>query len=143
MHGPSGTRDSWTNVMDERLYSVAEANALLPYVRSVVETMLAARQQILLLQPDLWPTIQAAVFNGGSKTASEVTRYIIMIQSAIHTLQALNILVKDVNTGLIDFPAERDGQLVYLCWQFDEPSVQFWHDVDSGFAGRQRIDETF
>ncbi len=129
--------------MDERLYSVAEANALLPYVRSVVETMLAARQQILLLQPDLWPTIQAAVFNGGSKTASEVTRYIIMIQSAIHTLQALNILVKDVNTGLIDFPAERDGQLVYLCWQFDEPSVQFWHDVDSGFAGRQRIDETF
>ncbi|HEX6290983.1 MAG TPA: DUF2203 domain-containing protein [Herpetosiphonaceae bacterium] len=129
--------------MDEHFYSVAEANALLPYVRSLVERMLTAREQILLLQPELWTVIQAAVFNGGSKTASDVTRYIVVIQDAIYKLRALNILVKDVNTGLIDFPAERDGLPIYLCWQYDEPSVQFWHDVDSGFAGRQRIDETF
>jgi hypothetical protein len=128
---------------DDRLYSVAEANALLPYIRSLVGMMLAAREQILLLQPELWPVIQAAVYNGGSKTASDVTRFILTIQDTIRSLRALNILVKDVNTGLIDFPALRDERLVYLCWQYDEPSVQFWHDVDSGFAGRQRIDETF
>lgn len=129
--------------MDEHLYSVSEANALLPYIRTLVASMLEAREAILSLQPELWSVVQAAVFNGGSKSASEVTRYILTIQDAIRKLQSLNIIVKDVNTGLIDFPAERDGQLIYLCWLYDEPSVQFWHDVDTGFAGRQRIDETF
>lgn len=130
-------------IMDEHLYSVSEANALLPYIRTLVASMLEAREAILSLQPDLWSVIQSAVFNGGSKSASQVTRYILTIQDAIRKLQSLNIVVKDVNTGLLDFPAERDGQPVYLCWLYDEPSVQFWHDVDSGFAGRQRIDETF
>ena len=129
--------------MDEHLYSVSEANALLPYIRTLVASMLEAREAILSLQPELWSVIQAAVFNGGSKSASDVTHYILTIQDAIRKLQSLNIVVKDVNTGLIDFPAERDGQLIYLCWLYDEPSVQFWHDIDSGFAGRQRIDETF
>ena len=129
--------------MDEHLYSVSEANALLPYIRTLVASMLEAREAILSLQPELWSVIQVAVFNGGSKSASHVTRYILAIQDAIRKLQSLNIVVKDVNTGLLDFPAERDGQLIYLCWLYDEPSVQFWHDVDSGFAGRQRIDETF
>lgn len=129
--------------MDEHLYSVSEANALLPYVRTLVASMLEAREAILSLQPELWSVIQAAVFNGGSKSASNVTRYILTIQDAIRKLQSLNIIVKDVNTGLLDFPAERDGQLIYLCWLYDEPSVQFWHHVDTGFAGRQRIDESF
>lgn len=130
-------------IMDEHLYSVSEANALLPYVRTLVASMLEAREAILSLQPELWSVIQAAVFNGGSKSASNVTRYILTIQDTIRKLQSLNIIVKDVNTGLLDFPAERDGQLIYLCWLYDEPSVQFWHHVDTGFAGRQRIDETF
>jgi hypothetical protein len=130
-------------IMDEHLYSVGEANALLPYIRAQVAEMLAAREQILHLQPELWSVIQAAVFNGGSKSASEITRYVLTIQDVIRKLQSLNILIKYVNTGLIDFPAERDGQPIYLCWQYDEPSVQFWHDIDSGFAGRQRIDESF
>lgn len=129
--------------MNDRLYTVAEANAILPQVRVLVQRMLSARAQVMQLQPELWPGIQAAVFNGGSKTLSEATRYIVAIQEAIRALQALNILVKDINTGLIDFPAERDGQLVLLCWQYDEPTVQFWHDPDTGFAGRQRIEEWF
>ena len=129
--------------MNDRRYTVAEANAILPHVRELVKRMLAARTHILQLQPELWPAIQAAVFNGGSKTVSEATRHIIVIQEAIWALQALNILVKDINTGLIDFPADRDGQLVLLCWQYDEPTVQFWHDPDTGFAGRQRIEEQF
>jgi hypothetical protein len=129
--------------MNERTYSVAEANALLPQVRSLVRQILAARARLLALQPELWPAVERAVFNGGSKAVSDATRHILLIQQALSALQQSNVLVKDINTGLVDFPALRNGQLVYLCWQYDEPSVQFWHDVDSGFAGRQRIDETF
>ena len=130
-------------MMNDRLYTVAEANALLPQVRTMVQKMLTARTQILHLQPELWPAVEAAAFNGGSKTVSEASRFIVEIQNAIYALQSLNILVKDLNTGLVDFPAERDGRLVFLCWQYDEPSVQFWHDIDSGFGGRQRIDDRF
>lgn len=129
--------------MRNRVYTVAEANALLPRVRSIVQRMLTARANVVHMQPELWPAVHAAVFNGGSKTVSQASRQIIAIQEAIAALQALNILVKDINTGLVDFPAERHGQIVFLCWQYDEPSVQFWHDVDSGFSGRQRIDENF
>jgi hypothetical protein len=129
--------------MREKLYTVAEANAILPEVRRLVARMLGARAEILQLQPTLWPAVQAAIFNGGGKSVSQASRQILIIQDIIQTLQARNILVKDINTGLIDFPAERNGQLVLLCWQYDEPAVQFWHDVDRGFAGRQRIDERF
>lgn len=129
--------------MEDRLYTVAEANAILPQVRRLVQRMLTARTNVLHLQPELWPAVEAAVFNGGSKTVSEASRQIIAIQESIAALQRMNILVKDINTGLIDFPAQREGQVVLLCWQYDEPSVQFWHDVDTGFAGRQRIDESF
>jgi hypothetical protein len=129
--------------VSDKLYTVAEANAILPEVRHIVERMLAARTEIVEHQPELWAAVQAAVWNGGGKRVSAATRQIVIIQDAIRILQAHNILVKDINTGLLDFPAERNGQLVLLCWQYDEPSVLFWHDVDQGFAGRQRIDETF
>ncbi len=129
--------------MEQRTYTVAEANALLPDVRHLVKQILEARARVIQLQPDLWPTVQKAVFNGGSKAASRAIRHIIAIQQALRMLQESNIVVKDVNTGLIDFPALRDGQLVYLCWQYDEPAIEFWHDIDSGYAGRQPIDELF
>lgn len=129
--------------MQEKLYTVAEANAILPQVRRLVARILQARAEVLQLQPALWPAVEAAVFNGGSQQVSAASRLIVIIQEAIRALQARNIVVRDINTGLVDFPAERNGQLVFLCWQYDEPRVQFWHDIDHGFAGRQPIDDSF
>lgn len=129
--------------MHDHVYTIAEANAVLPRVREIVQRMLTARANVVFMQPELWPAAEAAVFNGGGKTVSQASREITIIQDSIVVLQALNILVKDINTGLIDFPAERQGEIVLLCWQYDEPSVQFWHDLHSGFAGRQRINETW
>ena len=125
--------------MAERFFTVAEANALLPQVRQIVKRMLDARQEVLNLQPQLWPAVEQAIFNGGSKTLTAATRQIMIIQDVLVTLSTMGIQVKDINTGLIDFPAQRAGQTVLLCWQYDEPSVQFWHEIDAGFAGRQRI----
>ena len=125
--------------MPPRLFTVSEANALLPAVRAQVAKMLAARQEVLDLQPQIWPAVEHAVFNGGSKSLTEASRQIMIIQDGLATLQAMGIQVKDVNTGLVDFPAHYQGRTVLLCWQFDEPSVQFWHDLDTGFAGRKRI----
>ena len=125
--------------MPPRFFTVAEANALLPRVRQLVVKMLAARQQVLDLQPELWPAVENAASNGGSKAATEATRQIMLIQDMLQTLTDMGVQVKDIDKGLIDFPARRHGRTVLLCWQYDEPAVQFWHDVDAGFAGRQPI----
>jgi hypothetical protein len=125
--------------MAPHFYTVAEANAVLPEVRRLVKMMLDARHEVVELQPQLWPVVEKAVHNGGGKTVSQATRQIMQIQDMLATLDDLGIQVKDLNTGLIDFPAHKDGRTVLLCWLYDEPSVQFWHEVDTGFAGRQRI----
>ncbi len=125
--------------MPPRLWTLAEANSVLPQVRGLVERMLAARTEVVELQPQLWPAVERAVYNGGSKSLSEATRQILIIQDVLGTFDAMGIQVKDLNSGLLDFPALKDGRTVLLCWQYDEPSIQFWHDIDTGFGGRQRI----
>lgn len=123
-----------------RHFSVAEANALLPRVRSIIETVLAARQRIVDAQAEVWPVLEKAIGNGGSKKAGELVEDFKKLEIGVHAIQELGIVVKDVNSGLIDFPALREDREVFLCWQYDEPSVAFWHDLDTGFAGRQPID---
>lgn len=61
------------------------------------------------------------------------------MRSAVEELHALGLEVKDVDAGLVDFPALRDGERVYLCWQLGEPEIGYWHGVEEGFAGRKPL----
>ena len=122
-----------------RLFTVDEANALLPTLRPLLIDILQARQNIVAAQPELWPVLEKAVNNGGSKKAGAVLADFEVIQRNVKAIQELGIEIKDINIGLVDFPAERDGREVYLCWRFDEPRVTHWHDLDSGFSGRQPL----
>ena len=122
-----------------RHFSVDEANALLPRVRSLVESVLAARQRILDAQPEVWPVLQKAIGNGGSQKAGELVEELKRIERGIKAIQDLGAVVKDINTGLIDFPAMLGGREVFLCWRYDEPHVGFWHELYTGFAGRQPL----
>jgi hypothetical protein len=117
-----------------RYFTVEEANALLPTLRPIVAHMLAARERIVAAQPDLWPVLEKAAGNGGSDKATAVLADFQAIQHAIKGIQALGLELKDINTGLIDFLAERDGRDIYLCWRYDEPRVAHWHDLEAGFA---------
>ena len=125
--------------MATRYYTVEEANALLPMLRPLVAAMLAARQRIVDAQPQLWPVLEKAAGNGGSREASAVLPDFEIVQSSAKQIGELGLELKDINTGLLDFLATRDGRDVYLCWRFDEPSVAFWHDIEAGFAGRQPL----
>jgi len=73
------------------------------------------------------------------RRAQEIAREIDAFQSE---LESLGIQLKDRRIGLVDFPSELDGRRVLLCWHLGEPSVQFWHDEDAGFAGRQPLSPT-
>ncbi len=125
--------------MRARYFTETEANALLPTIRPLVAEMLTAREKIVAAQPELWPVLEKSVGNGGSKKAGALVALFEIIQRHVKTIEALGVVIKDINTGLLDFLAERDGREVYLCWKYDEPSVAHWHDLDSGFAGRQLL----
>lgn len=120
-------------------FTVAEANALLPQVVSVLRGMMDARQRIIDAQPDLWPVLEKAVGNGGSKKAGELLSEFRRVENGAQALSEMGCILKDINTGLVDFPTIRDGQEALLCWRYGEPQVEHWHDTQSGFAGRQPL----
>ncbi len=125
--------------MERRLFTLTEANALLPQLRRTLQTLLDARQKIIDAQPELWPVLEKAMNNGGSKKAGEMLKYFEQVQRNAQAIQELGIEIKDINTGLVDFPAERDGRVVYLCWRYGEGDIEYWHELDAGFAGRQPL----
>jgi hypothetical protein len=79
------------------------------------------------------------VRNGGGKKAGTFLKDFEIVQQNVRAIDALGIEIKDINTGLIDFWSKRDGREVYLCWRYGEPCVEYWHDIDAGFAGRQPL----
>lgn len=125
--------------MAPHYYTVEEANALLTTLRPLMAEMLGARDHILAVRAEVWPVLEKAAFNGGSKQASTVLTDFETIQRGVQQVQALGLELKDINTGLIDFLSHRDGREVYLCWRYNEPRVAHWHDLDAGFTGRQPL----
>ena len=126
--------------MPTRYFTVEEANAALLTLRPVVAAMLKAREKIVAARPDLWPVLEKAAGNGGSDKASAVLADFEVVRRGALAIEGLGIVLKDINTGLVDFLSRRDGRDVYLCWRFDEPKVAFWHDLEAGFAGRQPLE---
>jgi len=125
--------------MTRRLFTLAEANALLPGLRPLLEEMAAARQKIVEAEPELWPIIEKALGNGGGKKAGAMLVHFEAVQRNLQAITDLGVEIKDIATGLIDFPSDRDGRIVYLCWRLGEDDIAFWHDLDAGFAGRQSL----
>jgi hypothetical protein len=76
---------------------------------------------------------------GGGWPGRPVAQATLDLQRAVAELQADDIVVRDVVRGLVDFPAVRDGEEVYLCWLVDEPEIEHWHELDAGFAGRRPL----
>jgi hypothetical protein len=101
-----------------------------------VQTM---RSKILESQPEAWTAIEKSIGNGGNSTLSRMIRDFEKLDALVHRILETGVLIKDVNIGLLDFSALKDGREVYLCWQHGEGEIAFWHEVDAGYAGRQPI----
>ena len=122
-----------------RFFTLAQANQLLEVLRPLVAEMLATRDSILALQPQLEAVLNKAIHNGGSDVSAEALDAFDALKKSLYTIQQYDVFVKDVNSGLIDFPSIRDGNVIFLCWQFGEDEVKFWHEVETGFKDRQPI----
>jgi hypothetical protein len=123
-----------------RYYTVKEANEALVTVRPMMKEMMEIGEKIRKHQPELWELVQKSAGNGGNARLSRVLEDFDRLDRILHQVQDMGIEVKDLTTGLIDFTALRDGREIYLCWKYGEDSIQFWHEIEAGFAGRQFID---
>lgn len=124
-----------------KYFTLQQANEALASIRPWMDEIQAIRQQILVHQPEIWNVMEKSAGNGGNPTLSRMVKTFDRLDDLIHAVQDAGAVIKDINTGLIDFPALRNGREVYLCWRFGEGDIAFWHDIEDGFAGRRSIDE--
>ena len=121
-------------------FTLQEANETLNIIRPLVDEIQQIRQTILKNQPEAWPAIEKSAGNGGNRALSNMVKDFEKLDTLVHQIQDMGVYVKDINLGLLDFPALREGREVYLCWQYGEGEIAFWHEVEAGFAGRQPIE---
>lgn len=124
-----------------KLFTVAEANALLPTVRGILNRIQRAHKKLVSYHEAAKIAAEGAEQGGGG--FGDGLRYanlLIELTSQTSELEALGVQLKDFDRGLIDFPSLRDGRVVLLCWQIGEgDEVEWWHDLEGGFAGRTPI----
>lgn len=126
-----------------RLFTLAEATALLPMLRPILRSMQKDKRRLDNLHTDIEAITPAMATNGhGPRLMDiehEMARLIERLNRDITRISSTGVEVKDIDTGLVDFPSRREGRIVYLCWRVDEPEIRYWHELDAGVAGRQPL----
>jgi hypothetical protein len=130
----------------DRLFTLEEANAALTRVRPLVELVVERRATLLAAQARLAEFLAKVAGNGGGLDPSAAQELVAAVQEAEHELDAVvaelsevGVVVRDPDSGLVDFPSVRDGEPVFLCWQLGEDDVSWWHGPEEGFAGRKPL----
>jgi len=129
--------------MRERRFTIEQADAHVPRLEALIERLQRSALQLrserdamagrLGIDPTLVPVERLLAERPGLRRVVED------LDAAINAIQDLGVDLKDAELGLVDFPAVLDGEAVYLCWQFGEDRVRFWHRRSDGFAGRQLL----
>jgi len=121
----------------EHTYTVEEADALVPELAERLVRIQAARQ--VLLREAKLVRERVVADGGGADAGREYWDSTALLRTELERLAEQDILLRDPETGLVDFPAERDGQRVFLCWRLGEERVAHWHPLDTGFSGRRPL----
>ena len=119
-------------------YSLEEAREFLPIVQNWIDELIALREELGTVDQALESRLRTGVDLGGA-TVNERTRSVARFQSILGEFQSAEIQLKDLDRGLVDFPHLRAGEEVFLCWESGEDDIDFWHELDTGFAGREPI----
>ena len=124
-----------------KLFTIQEANALLPNVRTIVGKIQQAHRKVAQYRDEVKEAAEAAERGGGGISSGVAyAQALTALTSTIGELEALGVQLKDFERGLVDFPSLRDGRVVLLCWQMGEgDELEWWHDLEAGFAGRQPL----
>jgi hypothetical protein len=123
----------------EQHFTVDEANAMLPELRSLLGEIRQARDQLATDWDGAVPILRMASTNGGGKPATIVVADLLRLNDLMRSLASRGVIIKDIDRGLVDFPHWRGDEEVLLCWELSEERVAYWHDLESGFGGRHPI----
>ncbi|MDT7690193.1 MAG: hypothetical protein QOE46_2952 [Acidobacteriota bacterium] len=124
-----------------KLFTIEDANALLPTVREIVARVQRAYARVSSSQEAARQAAASSAHGGGGMEGGHgYVRSLTALAESAGQLEALGVQIKDYTRGLIDFPALREGRVVLLCWQMGEgDELEWWHDLEAGFAGRQPL----
>jgi hypothetical protein len=134
-----------------RTFTLNEAQTMLPVLEALIRRAIAANAKAVAVEEEMQQLNQRIFLTGGmhinvEQIARRRGEREIAIREAKDTLaeiDAIGVQVKDLHTGLLDFPCKLDGEIVLLCWKLGEKEITHWHTVESGFAGRQPLDARF
>lgn len=126
-------------MIHERHFTRAEADALLPALEALLRELREAKESLTDAEAHR-ALSEASGGNGGGAQGKRVGEAFLRVRGMLAELHATGIVVRDIDRGLVDFPAILDDREAYLCWRLGEDSVGFWHDLDSGFQGRRPLD---
>lgn len=132
--------------MTERYFTLEEAQEIIPWMQSAFDSIRELSTKGLEGRKTMNALVEKMQSNGGSQHDEElralqtsVQESTTAIQSTLDEFARRGIVVRDIQRGLIDFPTLQEGREVYLCWVYGETIIEFWHEVDAGFAGRQPL----
>lgn len=134
-----------------RYFTLAEAREHLPSVGRAIRDGMDAKKVLDQAEKDHQATVERIMYSGGMAVNHDAAVQVqakreacaAKLKQLFETFEKLGCLIKDLDIGLIDFPALYRGKEVYLCWRVGEADIGYWHPVDEGFAGRRPIDGEF
>lgn len=131
--------------MADRTFTPDEANNALAQVRPLAERMVELRAELARLEDEQREVVRVVAGNGsgegvGDARTPEFAKLARELQDVVGELTLIGVELKDPDSGLLDFPAVREGEDVLLCWRVGEDEVEYWHGPEDGFTGRRRID---
>ena len=119
-----------------KVYTLDEANGLLPYL---APTLVELREKAELAAQIKEAVAEAAATNGGSQKRERWSKTLARVSELVQRLTEWELELRDISTGLVDFPAVVEGQEAWLCWRLGEPEVAYWHAKDEGFSSRRPL----
>jgi hypothetical protein len=134
-----------------KAFTIEEAQSLLPLLESLLKRAIDAKNSAQTVESGLNELAQRIYFSGGmrvdtaeiARRRAEMESHLKRTREAVAEIDAIGVQVKDLDTGLLDFPCRLGEEIVLLCWRMGEPSIEHWHTMDGGFQGRQPVDERF
>lgn len=126
--------------MHEKTFTIGEARAALPGLRQALVVLREERDALLALNPYINKARARAEQNGGSPYGQLYLDHAFTFATSLDDIEQTGVIIKDFGAGLVDFPYEHEGRIVYLCWKLGEDDLSWWHEIDDGFAGRRPLD---
>jgi hypothetical protein len=134
-----------------KTFTLEEANALLPVVESLLGQVISAKEEAERLESEIQSLRQRIFLSGGmtidiagvALNRTEGEAQVQRAKEVLAEMDSIGVQVKDLDTGLLDFPCRVDGELVLLCWRRGESRIEYWHTLEAGFRGRQPLDARF